>query len=235
MIAFTLGGTVLEKRKDSELPKSVEKFARGLLTTTCLTAACGATAAAGTITLPETDFPNSAPGVLLATGTTVVNSFIGNLPFEGGPSSPEWFEFQGLTPGDTFDLTAAYNPLGPREGSGNGETGVRVSVFNSSLTPLFTDQSIENGGLTGANMLVGIVPVDGLVDVEVFNQFTETALVPRTRPLNVEGVSQGFGSAYQVTLADVPNNSVPEPGTATAMGLGLAGAGALAWRRKRSQ
>jgi hypothetical protein len=186
--------------------RAFENFTRGLLTTTCLTAA-GSAAIAGPITLPNSDFPNTAPGVLLPAGTTVVNAFAGGLPAEAGNLSPEWFEFQGLTPGSGFTLTAVYNPLGRRSGSGNGESGMRMNIFDSIGEGIVTNVSLE---LNQNNTAIGNVPGDGLLDVEM------TAGSP--------------GSNYQVTLGG-GGVGVPEPGTLGVVGLGLAGA--LAWSRKR--
>jgi hypothetical protein len=206
---------VSDRQKNLNLPSSLENFARGLLSTTCLTVVCGSGAVAGTVNLPNSDFPNSSPGVLLPAGTTVVNGFAGGLPSEGGSLTPEWFEFQGLTSGDTYILTASYNPLGRREESGNGESGLRLNVFTSSLSPLFTGQSLETAGRGGTGAMVsGGVPGDGFLDIEI------TA--------NVETP----GSFYQVTLSEEAGSSTaPEPGTLVPVGLGLAGA--LAWSRKR--
>jgi hypothetical protein len=227
---------MLEK-KNLTAPKSLDSFARGLLATTCLTAACGSTAIAGTINLPNSDFPNSPTGVLLPVGTTTVTGFAGELPGEGGFLNEEWFEFQGLTPGSSYSLSAQYFPLGDRETSGNGESGLRMNVFTDSLTPLFSSLSLEGSGVT----VSGVVPSDGFLDIEIT---TEQGLggcgrpvlscdaVPRIgqfRPA-LEGIAleSGGGSTYQVTLSQVP-----EPGTLATAGLALAGA--LAWARKRRQ
>ena len=214
---------MLENQKNTiDLPKPLEHLARGLLATTCLTVACGSSGMASTVTLPTSDFPNSAPGILLPVGTTAVNGFAGQEPGEAGEASPDWFEFQGLTPGSSYTLLGVYNPLGRFEESGNGESGLRMSVFTSSNTALFTDLSLEtaNGVNTGAQAM-GSVPSDGKLDVEIFQRL-EVFEVP------VEEGSRG--SYYQVTLTQ---GAIPEPGTVATMGLGLAGA--LAWRRRRRQ
>lgn len=203
-----------ERQKNLNLPNSLENFARGLLSTTCLTVVCGSGAVAGTVNLSNSDFPNSSPGVLLPVGTTVVNAFAGIPAETEGSLSPEWFEFQGLGAGDTYILTASYNPLGRFSESGNGESGLMLNVFDSSLSPLFTSQSLETAfrGGTGASVS-GSVPGDGFLDIEI------TANNDR-------------GSFYQVTLSDEAGGStVPEPGTLVPVGLALAGA--LAWSRKR--
>jgi hypothetical protein len=219
---------VSDKQTKPNLPISLESFTRGLLSTTCLTVVCGSGAVAGTVTEPLTAFPNSSPGILLPTGTTLVNGFIGFKPAEAGFAGTDWFEFQGLTPGSSYTLTAAYNPLGSRTISGNGESGtegvsgrlpVDVSLFNSAQTLLAT-HSIENAGAS----LSGIVPGDGLLDVEI------------TGPsYSYEGNFEGKGgSFYQVAFTGETGSSgssTPEPGTLAPVGLALAGA--LAWSRKR--
>ncbi len=200
--------------QSSERPKSLENFARGLMATTCLTLASGTAAVAGSITLTPGAQPTS-PGPLLPVGTNVVNGFVGSLPSEGGQVGPDWFEFQGLNAADTYTLTAAYNPLGPRGTSGNGETGVRVSLFNNSAVPYFTGVSVENAA-GGSGAVLHVVPGDGFLDVEIFS------LDPAS-----------LGSNYQVTLTDNGPSGVPEPGTFGMAGLALTGA--LAWSRKRRQ
>ena len=209
----------MSEQNKTNSPKSLETFARGLLATTCLTAACGSTALAGTVNLPNSDFGNTTPGVLLPTGTTVVNAFVGELASEQGFLNPEWFEFQGLTPGASYNLSAVYDPLGSRGTSGNGESGVRMNVFTNSQTPLFTNLSLEFAGVSQ----IGVVPSDGFLDIEITGNraTTNTELAAR-------------GSFYQVGLS-VEGSTTPEPATFAQLGAGLAvAAGALAWRRKRS-
>lgn len=229
------------EKKNFTAPKSLDSFARGLLATTCLTAACGSSAVAGTINLPTSDFPNTPTGVLLPVGTTAVTGFAGELPSEGGFLNEEWFEFQGLTPGSSFTLSAQYLPLGPREISGNGESGLLMNVFTSSLQPLLLFESLEGS----AGQLNAFVPSDGFLEVEITTEGgseggcgSRPALScdslpkigqfrPAVEGISVEG-SSGGGSTYQVTLSQVP-----EPGTLATAGLALAGA--LAWARKRRQ
>jgi hypothetical protein len=221
---------VSDKETKLNLPISLESFTRGLLSTTCLTVVCGSGAVAGTVTEPLTAFPNTSPGILLPTGTTVVNGFIGYKPSEAGFAGTDWFEFQGLTPGSSYTLSAAYNPLGSRTTSGNGESGgtleggltrtpVALNLFNSAQTLLAT-QSMENAGA----VVSGTVPGDGVLDVEI------------TAPAyGYEGnFAAAGGSFYQVSFAGETGSSgssAPEPGTLAPVGLALAGA--LAWSRKR--
>jgi hypothetical protein len=220
---------MLEK-KNLTAPKSLDSFARGLLATTCLTAACGSTAVAGTVNLPNSDFPNSPTGVLLPVGTTTVTGFAGELPSEGGFLNEDWFEFQGLTPGSSYTLSAQYLPL-------NAEAGLFMNVFTNSLQPILLNESLEGSGGT----LNGFVPSDGFLDVEITTERggeggcgSRPALscdsLPRIgqfRPALETGSLEG-GANYQVTLSQVP-----EPGTLATAGLALAGA--LAWARKRRQ
>jgi hypothetical protein len=202
------------KMQSEELPKPLENFARGLMATTCLTLACGTSAVAGTITLTPGAQPTS-PGTPLPVGTNIVNGFVGSLPSEAGTSTTDWFEFQGLAATDNYTVTAVYNPFGARGESGNGETGLRVSLFNNSAVPYFSNQSMEGSGAT-----LQLVPGDGFLEVEI-----------------VGGTTFGpspAGSFYQVTLTDNgPSTATPEPGTLATVGLALAGA--LAWSRKRRQ
>lgn len=94
------------QQKSQELPKPLEDFARGLLATTCLSVAFSTSGLASTFTLTFSD-QSTEPGTLLPVGTTVVNGFVGLPPVELGLVSDDWFEFQGLTAGDTYTLTAA--------------------------------------------------------------------------------------------------------------------------------
>jgi hypothetical protein len=222
----------VKNKKSLELPKSVENFARGLLATTCLTAACGSSAWASTVTLTE-GAQETAPGALLPTGTNIVDGFI--VRGVEGAGSADWFEFQGLTPGSNYTLTGAYDPLGPRMTSANGETGLRMSVFTDTLTPLFTDQSLESAGAS----VMGTIPSDGNLEVEIYTRGVEgvTASAVLRSFANVEGSVEGgqFGSSYQVQLIQTAEvgSTVPEPANLTTAGLALAGA--LAWSRKRRQ
>jgi hypothetical protein len=143
-----------DTKKNQRVLKSLDGFARGLLATTCLTVACGASALAGTIN-EVGDFPNSGNGTLLPVGTDVVNGSIGGFPFEGPLDTADWFEFQGLTSGNSFHLTGAYNPLG-------AEAGASLQLFTDGGTPL-GNGTLESGGA----ILNGIVPGDGKLVVEI--------------------------------------------------------------------
>ena len=227
---------MLAKQKNLELPRALENFARGLLATTCLTVACSTSGMATTFTLTPGAQPDPL-GTLLPTGTTIVDGFL-TAGVEGA-SQADWFEFQGLVPGSSYTLTGNYDPLGPRESSGNGETGLRMSVFTDTLTPLFTDTSLESGSGHTATVM-GTIPSDGNLEVEIYTRaFMEGAPSNAViRSFQVEGISEGGergqrGSFYQVQLTQNTEvgSTVPEPASLTTAGLALAGA--LAWQRKR--
>lgn len=179
------------------------KFVRTLLATTCLTAATGTAAFAGTITegVPPApaDFPTSGPGYLLPVGTDTV------FGTKESQSDTDWFEFQGLLAGSPFSLQAFFVPSGT-------EVGLRVNVFDTSNT-LLGSGTLEQGSANSGPQITGIVPIDGNLITNIFscNCFNSTG-------------------NYEVQLtADVA--ATPEPSTLPV--LGLAAASALAWRRKR--
>ena len=194
-----------DPKQNKELPKPFENFMRGLMATSCLTAACGASAVAGTITegtppAPDT-FPTSAPGYLLPLGTTLVNGFVPASIGEGGP--PAFFEFHGLAPGSSYTLT----------GSTGAEDGVEL-LFGPDTN---RSQFFLDIGESGANPVIQNFtgPADGNVVVELF-QCCEQGSHP-----------------FSVGLVD--NTPTPEPSTIGDVGLGLGlGVIALAWRRRRA-
>jgi hypothetical protein len=131
-------------------------YLKRLLATTCLTvlpasAALAQTVTEGTSPAPS-DFPNTFPGYVLPAGTT---SVFGTASGVEGAGDKDYFEFQGLQPGGTYNLKATFNPLGY-------EGGLDALIYNSSGTQL-GDQSMEG---SGANFLV-IAPADGKLDVQV--------------------------------------------------------------------
>ena len=190
--------------KDPTARKSIGKFARTLLATTCLTVAGGA-AQAGTIIYTEgtapapADFSNTFPAATVLTaaaipGTTTVNGNIsGGDPFD-------FFELTGLGAG-TFTVTASTS------GSGMGS----VSVL--------TDANVVVGGPTGISNGVSAsfgsfsIPSDGNIVVELQD------LGERSTP-------------YTVTVNTL-SSSTPEPSTIATVGLGLAGALALSRKRRK--
>jgi len=179
------------------------------MTTTCLTAACGASAVASTITEgipPAPDvFPTSAPGYVLPLGTTQVNGFVsGGLKGGegGGTPTPAFFEFQGLTPGASYTLSGS---------TGIFEDGVGVQFGpDTNPTQYFLDLG-EAGTSTVTQNFAG--PADGIIEVESLE-----CCGPISRPFSVGLVNN--------------TSSTPEPSTIAGVGLGL-GAIALAWRRRR--
>jgi hypothetical protein len=205
------GEIVTYPRQNKELPKPLENFARGLMATTCLTAACGASAVASTITegTPPAPpvFPNSAPGYALPLGTTQVNGFIPGSSGEGGVGPPAFFEFQGLTPGGSYTLSG-YTPA--------SEDGLELQFGpDSNRTQFFLDIGEAGGGEAGAGPLTQAFtgPADGNVVVEV-----------------LQCCGNSPEAFFSVGL--VNNTTTPEPTTIAGVGLGL-GAIALAWRRRR--
>ena len=160
----------------------LKKFARRLLTTTCLTAAAVGAAHAGTINESIVgDFSNTFAGAgltnsLLPNGTNVVN---GGL----NPSGDlDFFTFQGLSAGTSFTLAGTY------------ENGQFVTLYNSAQTALTVQAS-------NPPTLTGIVPGDGMLVVGVTNQeqvtgysFTLTA-TPAATPEPSTIVGGGLGLA----------------------------------------
>jgi hypothetical protein len=198
----------LESHQD---PQSLERFVRGLLTTTCLTVACGSSAIASSVfegsgpPVPA-DFPNFANGYLLPVGTTGVTGTIGEgAGAEGGFDSSDWFEFQGLTGSASYTLTGA--PV--------GESSIRVDLFDDSATPgspIGSELDFE-GALGIPHSVTFTSPGDGNVVVDVFT------------------ACDCDGGPYTLTLSP---DSIPEPSTLAGVGLGLTGI-AVAWRRRRSR
>jgi hypothetical protein len=127
----------------------VEKLARALLATTCLTAAsgvAGATVINEASFAPAGDFPNSTPGSLLPIGTNMVDGIL-------TPTDIDFFEFQGLGAGSSWSITVHSSVEGPL-----------FDVFNSSNTLLASRiLNLE----TGSDVLAGTVPGDGKLIVEL--------------------------------------------------------------------
>jgi hypothetical protein len=170
-----------------------EKFAKSLLTTTCLGVAASGGAYASTIvegTVPApSDFPNSSPGFLLPLGTTVVQGQLHQTT-----DNSDWFEFQDLAPGTGFSLLGKYNPL-------HQERGVSFEVFDS-LGQQIGITTLEGQGRT----VNATVPVDGdlIVDVHFAQsgnptyEFDLTATVQQTPE---PAVGLGAGLALATALA----------------------------------
>jgi hypothetical protein len=212
--------------KSTDLPRPLETFTRGLLATTCLTAACGASAMAGTIvegtTPAPADFPNTLPAFALPTGTTAVTGFIGGDFTERGSADPaDWFEFTGLTVGVQYTITGQSDGADPFR-TGFGENGVQAFYFNSSSLQLgFLDLG-ENGGNSLSQVFTA--PGDGNLIVE---------LAFRTTGCGEDGCPIAEFEANPAPYSISLSTGTPEPATIGGVGLGL-GAIALAWRRRRA-
>lgn len=155
---------------------ALDRFARRLMATTCLTMAAGVTAQATTL-VESTDFPDSPPGAVLPVGTDEVEGNVGGCTFANESctfDSSDWFEFQGLQAGSPFTVTLsdrgnflrAFGAIFDSNGGFLGET----AVFES-----------------GSSSFMGIVPSGGALRVLV------------------GGIEEGGGD-YAVTLdaASVP-------------------------------
>src|SRR5579862_5269778 len=150
---------MVNNRKESTTRKSIGKFARTLLATTCLTVASGVAALAGTVTYTEgsgglpTDFPGSGPGTSLAgaanPGTTVVN---GGVPTF---SDIDWFDITGLGSG-SFTLSATLS---------SGSAAIHV-FDDTNLGSALESQALVSSG-TPANFGALAIPADGNVAVEL--------------------------------------------------------------------
>ena len=163
--------TKLENRQHP----AVEKLARALLATTCLTAASGAASAS---VIYESSFAPSgfstiqADPTLLPVGATEV---IGSIQY--GESG--FFEFQDVAPGEPFTLF----------GTSAGEEGPTFTIFDTSGNTL-GQSSVENGFTPGGIQLYNTVPIDGNVIVEVSDSavegtggvYTATLGVPTPEP-----------------------------------------------------
>ena len=224
-------GNVVNNKEIQDQPKSLESFARGLLATTCLTVACGASAVAGTITEgttpAPTDFPNSANGYVLPVGTNMVIGGVGaGFGPEGGFDPADWFEFTGLTGGASYALSACqYNTECVMNGTLGAENGLRMDIFDDTMTMTTLGSQVTLETLGGNDQPATFnSPGDGNVVVEL--------LATHTPNFGVEGsIEAGGGGNYKVSLTQ-NDTSAPEPSTLGGAALGLTGI-ALAWRRRR--
>lgn len=205
--------------KNSEAKRVISKFAKTLLGATCLTAATGGAAMAGTITYTEgvnpaspAEWPATGPGTALAAagipGTTIVNGFTNDTTGFIG-----FFELTGLGTG-TF--TASANVT---EG---GDTAISV----------FADAGAGGALLEGGGG--GTESGPGLFGPDFSNPLVFPSLaIPSDGNLVIEILDFNEDSAsYSVTVNTTPSG-VPEPSTMGMVGLGLAGA--LTLSRKRRQ
>ncbi len=186
---------MLDNRKGSTTRKSIGKFARTLLATTCLTVASGVSALAGTVSYTEgvnpaspSDFPSSGPGTSLAgainPGTTIVNGGVPSF------SDIDWFDITGLGSG-SFTLAATVS---------SGSAAIHV-FDDTNLGTALESQALVNSG-TPASFGSIAIPADGNVAVEL------------------AGSNEGT-NPYTVTLTTT-GSSTPEPATIATVGLGLA-------------
>lgn len=209
---------MIYNQKSKELPKSLENFARGMLATTCLTVACGATAMGGTITEgtspAPSPFPTTPNGYLLPLGTTQVS---GQVIGGEGANNPAYFEFQGLVGGASYTLS------GESPDYGNFK-GLVVYMYHDGMGVGNTSDNIGvlDFGEGDAPPQVFTAPADGNLVVEA-KDFQETGLQTYTVSLNQNETGPVEGGS-----------TVPEPSTLAGVGLGL-GALSLAWRRRRVQ
>lgn len=165
----------------------LKKLARQLLTTTCLTAAAAGAANAGTVNESTfTDFSNSFGGANELPLYT--DRIIGQM----NPSGDlDFFKLTSLVAGSGYTITGSYT------------SAQSVAVLNSGGGSL-------NGLSINPASLIGTVPADGTLVIQVLNQ---------------EAVA-----SYDFT---VNAQTVPEPSTGVAAALGLAGAWALRRRLKK--
>jgi hypothetical protein len=202
--------------KDTAARKSIGKFARTLLATTCLSAASGGAALAGTISYgPGAPANYSATFAGALTTPLSAATIPGTTNVSGQVTSEDnvdFFELTGLGTG-TFTLTAT--ALGEV-----GEAAVTLSEFVETVT-VFTDGDTTLEGPTAfdfgdmASFASMSIPTDGNLVVEVEQNFESSA-------------------NYTVTVnTTAPTATVPEPSTIATVGLGLAGA--LTLRRRRRQ
>lgn len=152
----------MQNTSNKRLAKPLQRLARTLLATTCLTCATGGVAFSSIITEgtspAPSDFPNVTPGFALPAGTTKVNGSI-------SPTDIDFFEFTGLVGGGTFSLTAT--ATGGNTYANNiavlSDTGTTIAPtpccasFFSGFPVTFSSQLIPADG----NIVVQISPSEG--------------------------------------------------------------------------
>jgi hypothetical protein len=180
--------------KDSTARKTIGRFARTLLATTCLTVASTGAALASTINIytegtppAPADFPNTGPGTALPGGTieTIVN---GHVTLSGDPF--DWFEITGLGTG-TFIVSAIADSGAPDE----------IGVYSDSnlTTPLEGLTAFTTS--TAANFGALAIPGDGNVVIEIAatnegsGNYTAT-LSSAPEPSTIATVALGLAGAF---------------------------------------
>jgi PEP-CTERM motif len=133
----------------------LNKLARALLASSCLTGAAAIATADTIITqgVPPApaEFPHSPPGYLLPVGTIQVNGVFVACT-ECGDQDTAWFEFQGLLPGSSFTTF------------GCCENDSTYALFNSS------DVFLGSSNFRPADGVDGTVPTDGNLLVAVSDE-----------------------------------------------------------------
>jgi len=189
----------LETRKNPV----IDKLARALLASSCLTGAAGIATASTIITEgiapAPAEFPVSAPGYILPVGTTEVIGTLNGCSECGVGEDVNWFEFQGLLPSASFDFSPCCE----------GE-GTSYSVFNTTM------DNLGNCNLEAGCDVIGAVPTNGKLVVRVVAECGECGT-----------------QNYQLSLTSALAPGTPEPSTLATAGLALAGALAWRRKRTR--
>lgn len=129
----------------------MDKFARNLLATSCLTLAAGATAQASVFN-ESTDLPNSPPHFALPGGTDEVN---GSTDYRFSSDPDDFFQFTGLLPGGNFTLVFENQP---------------TFFLRSFLVISDTSNNILGEGAIfegGSQIFTGTVPGDGKLNIRI--------------------------------------------------------------------
>jgi hypothetical protein len=145
--------------KNDRIRKSLKKFARGLLATTCLTIASSGAARAGTYT-EAADFSNSSlTPFVLPSDTNIVT---GTLFFS--TDTADWVEFTNLLGGSLFTLNAT---------TPTSFFFPTVNVLDDKQAQVAGPGAFSSG--SDANLGPALVPADGNLIVGVSTAGTEGA------------------------------------------------------------
>lgn len=190
--------------KDITARKLIGKFARTLLAGTCLTAATGGAALAGSITYGPATSPSTndaftfSPTAAFPAATTPGVTIL-NFTQDGQETE---FDITGLGSG-AFTLSATTND----------EAGDFISVYGG---PGFTNFIAEGGFTGGSPFNIGATAIPGSGE-----------LVISTEP------NDESSNSFTVTVTTSAPSGVPEPSTVGLVGLGLAGALTLSRKRRK--